>query len=210
VGNLNQQDYIFIRPLNGSLGPKERISIDFTILLGNTTIRQLAYGKPLDEILVLEIRNGRHIFISLQGEFQRTCFGLPLEILVSFGGKGVRNVNTIPKKETGGGMPDELWRMTDFIMTYGQDCSSIFLERGDEALCKGIRESLDTATEFDQRLVSEGEIGVLSMAETLLRYLDALPTAIVPQEVYHKAIRMGESKGSIMEVLSPVPWINNS
>jgi hypothetical protein len=97
-------------------------------------------------------------------------------------------------------MPDELWRMTDFIMTHGQRCASLFLERGDENLCKEIRECLDTASEFDQHIISEGEIGVLSMAETLLRFLDALPEAVVPAKVYDRAIKLGESKMTAMQV----------
>ena len=98
TNDLNQKDFIFIRPMKGSLGPKEKISIDITILVGNNTIPLVAKGRKLDEILVLEIRNGRHIFLSLQGHFQRTCFGLPIEYLASFGGKGVRNID--PESKT--------------------------------------------------------------------------------------------------------------
>ena len=188
--------------MKGSLGPKEKISIHITILVGNNTIPLVATGRKLDEILVLEIRNGRHIFLSLQGRFQRTCFGLPIEYLASFGGKGVRNIDPGAKQRSGGGMPDELWRMTNFITNYGQSCGSIFLERGDEILCRGIRESLDTASEFDGRLITEGEIGVLSMAETLLRFLEALPNSIIPANVYDKVIRIIENRGSTVEVHS--------
>lgn len=186
--------------MKGSLGPKEKISIDITILVGNNTIPLVATGRKLDEILVLEIRNGRHIFLSLQGHFQRTCFGLPIEYLASFGGKGVRNIDPSARQHSGGGMPDELWRMTNFIRNHGQSCGSIFLERGDEMLCRGIRESLDTANEFDERLIGKGEIGVLSMAETLLRFLEALPNSIIPANVYDKVIRIGENRGSTVEV----------
>ena len=186
--------------MKGSLGPKEKISIDITILVGNNTIPFIAMGRTLDEILVLEIRNGRHIFLSLQGSFQRTCFGLPIEYLATFGGEGIRNLDPSARRYSGGGMPDELWRMTDFITKHGQGCGSIFLERGDEMLCRDIRESLDTAREFDQRLITEGEIGVLSMAETLLRFLEALPNSIIPENIYDKVIRIGENRGSIMEV----------
>jgi inositol polyphosphate 5-phosphatase INPP5B/F len=186
--------------MKGSVGPKEQISIDIMILVDNKTISFVAQGRSLDEILVLEIRNGRHIFLSLQGDFQRTCFGLPLEYLASFGGKGVRNVDPATRLSTGGGMPDEIWRMTEFILTHGQEYGSIFLERGDEILCRGIRESLDTASEFDSRLISEGEIGALSMAETLLRYLDALPISVIPANVYERAVKIAELKRSTMEV----------
>jgi inositol polyphosphate 5-phosphatase INPP5B/F len=188
--------------MKGSLGPKEKVSIDITILVGNSTIPLVAKGRKLDEILVLEIRNGRHIFLSLQGHFQRTCFGLPIGYLASFGGKGIRNIDSDARRHSGGGMPDELWRMTNFIRNHGQSCGSIFLERGDETLCRGIRESLDTAREFDRRLITEGEIGVLSMAETLLRFLEALPNSIIPENVYDKVIRIGENRGSTVEVHS--------
>ena len=199
-GALNQKEFIYIRPMKGSLGPKEQISIDITILIGNHTIPLVAAGGPLDEILVIEIRNGRHIFLSLQGDFQRTCFGMPIEVLASLGGKGVQNVDASARKLSGGGLPDEMWRMTDFIMSYGPGCGSLFLERGDEQLCRGIRECLDSAKEFDLKLISEGEIGVMSMAETLLRFLDALPTSIVPEDVYPRALKVIDSKGSTMAV----------
>lgn len=105
------------------------------------------------------------------------------------------------KLETGGGLPDELWRMTDFILSYGRGCSSLFLERGDEGVCRGIRECLDTAKEFDPEIVLEGDIGVLSMAETLLRFLDALPESVIPAYLYDKVIRLSESRGSVIQVL---------
>lgn len=173
------------------------MTIDITILVGNKTIPFVAMGRQLDEILVLEIRNGRHIFISLQGDFQRTCFGLPLEYLASLGGKGARNVEATASRDSGGGMPNELWRMMEHILKYGQTCGSVFLERGDEGMCKRVREALDTAMPFDGL---EGDMGVLSVGETLLRYLDALPQTIIPENLYERAIRIAESKGSIMEV----------
>lgn len=129
---------------------------------------------------------------------------MPLEYLSSFGDKGVRNINLDNEGQertySGGGIPDELWRMTDFIVNHGKDCpGSLFLERGDEMICKGIRECLDTAREFDIS-TEQGEIGVLSMAETLLRFLEALPTSIIPASFYEKVIRIGEYRGSIVEV----------
>jgi hypothetical protein len=116
------------------------------------------------------------------------------------GGRGVRNVSPVDVVVNGAGMPDEIWRMTDFIMKYGQGCGSVFLERGDEDLCRGIRECLDTAREFDVKVVQDGEMGVMSMGETLLRYLDALPTSIVPAEMVDRAIRFVDVKRSAMEV----------
>jgi phosphatidylinositol-bisphosphatase len=85
---LNQNDYIFIRPTAGSLGPKEKMTLDITILIGNNTIPVFAGGRTIDDIIILEIKNGRHIFLSLQGSFQPTCFGQSLDRLSSYGGKG--------------------------------------------------------------------------------------------------------------------------
>ena len=175
------------------------MQIEITILVGNKTIPFVAQGRVLDEILVLEVRNGKHIFISISGEFQRTCFGLPLEYLASLRGKGVRNVDSKATQDAGGGMPDELWRMTEFILQHGKECGSVFQERGDETMCRSIREALDTAGEFDDRVTSKGEMGVLSMGETFLRYLEALPESIIPESLYDRAIRIAESKRPTME-----------
>jgi hypothetical protein len=92
--------------------------------------------------------------------------------------------------------------MTDFLMRYGRTCGSLFLERGDERMCRGVRECLDTAREFEAVLVEEQEMGVLSMAETLLRFLDALPDSVIPAQLSEKALRLGESNGSVMQVIS--------
>lgn len=200
TNNLNQKDFIFIRPQKASLGPTEQLTLEFTILVGNKTIPYVCAGKPLDEIIVLEIRHGRHIFLSLQGSFQRTCFGMPLEYLASFAGQGVRNVDSDARRPSGGGMPDELWRMTDFIGREGRDVGTVFLERGDAGVCRHIRECLDTAAAFEK---VEGEVGVLSMAETLVRFLDALPTGIIPAESYEKILWIGEAKISMVEVSLP-------
>jgi len=202
----NPQDYIFIRPMSGSLGPGESLTIDFTILVNNATIPYVSSGGPVDDILVLEIRNGRHMFISLSGYFLPSCFGVPLEVLSSYGGKGVRNISpsTTKRESTGGGMPTELWRMTEYILTHGETCETIFLERGDERLCREIRECLDTAKDFDDKLL-DGELGVLSMAETLLRFLDALPKAVIPGEVYAQVMRISETAKSAMELVDVLP-----
>jgi hypothetical protein len=193
--DLNQKDFIFLRPQKGSLGPTEEITIDVTILVDDKTISAVCTGRPLDEILVLEIRNGRHIFLSLQGTFQPTCFGMPLEYLASFGGQSVRDVAA--RRRSGGGMPEELWRMTEYILTRGQDVGTVFLERGDERVCRRVRECLDTATGFEG---VEGDVGVLSVGETLMRFLEALPGGIVPSESYEKLVRTGETKVSMTEV----------
>jgi hypothetical protein len=76
----------------------------------------------------------------------------------------------------------------------------LFLERGDEVLCMEIRECLDTAHPFGQHIISEGDIGVLSMGETLLRFLESLPDSVIPSGVYDKVIRLGESKATAIQV----------
>jgi hypothetical protein len=105
--------------------------------------------------------------------------------------------------------------MTEYIVTHGKSCESLFLERGDDVLCREIREFLDTAEEFPREAVGldqeEGEeVSVLSMAETLLRFLDALPESVIPSSVCEKVMRMNESSGYIMQVQSLQNKINNS
>ena len=110
-------------------------------------------------------------------------------------------------------MPDELWRMTEFILTRGKDCAGLFLERGDDVLCREIRECLDTAKEFPMEVTiakegenedDEEEVSVLSMAETLLRFLEALPESVIPSSSYDKVMRISELNGSIMQVSSQI------
>ena len=120
---------------------------------------------------------------------------MPLEYLASFGGQGIRD--GAARRRSGGGMPDELWRLTEYILTRGQAVGTVFLERGDEGICRRVRECLDTAVAFDG---VEGEVGVLSVGETLMRFLEALPEGIVSAEAYEKLVRMGEMKVSMLEV----------
>lgn len=61
-----------------------------------------------------------------------------------------------------------------------------------------IREALDTGNEFDLTILENNEsndnIGLFSMAETLLMFLDSLPDSVIPSSFYYRCLDASISK----------------
>jgi len=52
-------------------------------LVDNRTVSTLNKGDgKLEDILVLHLQNGKDFFVSVFGDFQKTCFGVPIEALL--------------------------------------------------------------------------------------------------------------------------------
>lgn len=138
------EDWISIDPCYGTLITGRSLSIRVKIHIKSETVWRVIkkqgshLGKiPLD-ILVLHVKNGRDIFITVMGEYKPSCFGLPVETLCRLDKPIVdmqwselteiqMKSTTEPFKIT---MPREIFLLIDYLYRVGMQEINLFqLER---------------------------------------------------------------------------------
>ena len=101
-------------------------------------------------------------------------------------------------------IPKEIWRIVDYLYRFGIGFEGLFVTGGDQQFMLDIRSCLDSGKDFilpssfmslptSEASVNNPEYSrnrqimyVHSMAETLLRFLEALPNPVVPFGVYYQ------------------------
>lgn len=77
------KEWLLVTPESGKLSPDETIKINFELNFDNPSLAsKFNYGiEMLSDTLVLRLRGGKHIFITVIGEYRPSCFGLSLNTL---------------------------------------------------------------------------------------------------------------------------------
>ena len=175
--------WLKIEPEFGIIPPGESISIQLCVTVTAESSADLTNGRDtLEDILIFRLENGRDYFVTVSGEYLKSCFGNPIDFLISCPGP-VRFYNPtepVPTKVLG--IPKELWRIVDCIYRTSLDEPNLFFTAGDPAELASIRESLDTGTDFD------GNLNVHSMAETLLRFLESFPSSVFSRSLCNQYV----------------------
>jgi phosphatidylinositol-bisphosphatase len=74
--------WLQVTPLSGVIAPGEKVVLRFEITVDPTNSTALNLGEEqLDDVLVLHLEDSRDFFVSVTGNYKRTCLGLPLENL---------------------------------------------------------------------------------------------------------------------------------
>ena len=160
--------------------------MDFTITVDNATAHALNTGREvLEDIVILQLENGRDYYITVTAKYARSCFGMSVDELVAFA-EPIRRVplDPIRRAETNGPnpsaalcVPKELWRIVDAIYEKGLHERDLFTAFGLADEVSQIRESLDTGSPF-------GDFLIHSMTEVLLSLLSNLSSPIVPRTLF--------------------------
>ena len=191
--------WLSIKPRFGMLLPNEAAEITFTALVDLQTAQALNVGQDLlDDILILRLENGQDFFLSVNGTYARSAFGMALEELTncytpirelplpSAGwtpssaapGTGATAAPPLKRPPTAGGpalsVPKELWRLVDALYRRGLTEKDLFILPGTLEEVQAIREALDTGVELDEKA------SVHSLAAVLLSFLTSLATPVVP------------------------------
>ena len=136
--------------------PGETTSIEFTVTIDFATASILNSGNgTLNDILILRLEKGRDYYISLTGNYARSCFGMTLDELVMYN-VPIRSVPLDAEKRAESGIaanaslciPKELWRILDSLNERGLNYPDLFSVPGLEKECREIRECLDTGNLF--------------------------------------------------------------
>lgn len=172
------EDFIHISHKSGELITGDSLSIRIDILVdakaASKMLKKLKDAKagvkiPLD-ILVLHVKNGRDIFITIFGEYKSSCFGVSLETLMKLNKPifeyEINELVALEKEErlvdlTDDGnlkIPREIWRLLDYLYSVPcLDSSQLFMNRayGRHENIVEIRDWLDSWSSAPFRILSK-------------------------------------------------------
>merc|ERR1719309_620926 len=137
--------WLIAEPFKGFIMPGEKCEVNLRINVDKTTASLLNAGKDkLYDILVLHLLGGKDIFITVSGNYEKSCFGCSIEALVHLTvpitelspGQIVSLENgdkeKLPLDKTDGAkepypVPKELWFLCDVMTTLGLSHQNLFL-----------------------------------------------------------------------------------
>jgi len=193
------KSWLTVTPRSGILMPREATEITLTVFVDKDAATELNCGRDnLDDVLILHVDKGNDMFLTLGGNYLRSCFSMPLELLVRYPGP-VRSSEPIPNDsppETRLAIPKELWRIVDYIYRFGMEEPNIFNQNGSADMME-IRECLDTGESF-----STHAFNIHSMAEVLVLFLASLSDSVIPTTLYHHALDVSGSFQTCRQLVS--------
>ncbi|CAG0918022.1 unnamed protein product [Notodromas monacha] len=203
--------WLSINPYADFLKPGEKRDIELRLKVDPTTVARLNSGQEqVYDILVLHLEGGKDLFITVQGDYQRTCFGLSLHTLVQLK-VPVSEVPTGKLLELeadreseisacNAGVPKEIWLMVDRLYNEGLDEDELFFaKQGLDVEIRAIRDALDTGTPA----VLPGN--VTSVAGALLLFLESLPEPVVPYRFHQQCLDSSSNYIACMRVAAAFP-----
>ena len=209
IPKLNEHQHckpwLWVNPSFGMLVPGERLKINFTAYVDNTTAESLNTGQDeLEDTLIIHIENSKDCFISVQGSYQQSVFGCPISYLVRFVGP-LRSAKPLPEEATDEhlSVPKELWQLVDLIYQRGLSHENLFLETGVQQEMEQIREALATGQPLEELNCS-----AYSLGEALVRLLESFPQPVVPFALYRQCLESAHSFTVAKQLLSFLPPVH--
>lgn len=173
---------------------------------------KLVYIDPscLTNILVLSVIGGSDHFIEISVDYVQTPFGARISDLVKItvplaqlttpivlAARGSDNEQAVPK---------ELWRVLDFIYTYGLHTPNLFVQSGEAAEVPLIRKALATGRAIDPDIEVHSVCCVL--IELLASFYDPVLPVHILDEVCARYAKHGREDASLAQqfLASLSPW----
>ena len=194
--------WLTVEPYTGFLMPGENTYIKLEVLVDKKTAWSLNSGSDtLYDILVLHLDGGKDIFITVSGQYKKSCYGCSIEALIRMH----RPIGEIPPEtvcelekaayvSTNNAsndsdsaqpvlaVPKELWFLLDELYRRGLDTHGLFEQPGSVEEKAAIRDKLDTS--LPENLPGS----VHSVADALLMFLETLKEPIIPFSLTLKAL----------------------
>ncbi|KAI7898816.1 Endonuclease/exonuclease/phosphatase [Cokeromyces recurvatus] len=209
--------WLQVTPISGVVAPGEKVVIRFEITIDPTISAPFNRGDQIiDDILILRLENSKDFFISITGEYIKTCFGTPLEELskmsIPINETTAKNLErakiTTANKNTNSpelssllnqiDLPQQLWKILNFLWNPNMFfIKSLFLEHGDLIVSTYIRECLDNGQQFDTNILLGGEPSV----EDNLSQLNSTLSELTMNDDDSKRAKEAISANSMVDVL---------
>ncbi|KAH8118813.1 DNase I-like protein [Phellopilus nigrolimitatus] len=187
----------------GVILPNESKSLSLTVFVDNESAPALNLGhEQLQHMLILHTQHGKDHFITVTGEYQRSCFATDLSALVRLPGP-IRNLKRREPLaiEQVVNAPREIIRLINWLMTNAVDVPKLFLARGESLLLETIRECLDSGAEFEFDPSTDKEKLCLSFANVLILFLQFLPQPMIPPFLHRRCV-LAADRDEAFEIIS--------
>ncbi|XP_037080342.1 type II inositol 1,4,5-trisphosphate 5-phosphatase-like [Pollicipes pollicipes] len=189
--------------------PGERCEVTLEVRVDDRTAAKLnTCQDKLYDILVLHLENGKDIFITVQGDYVRSCFGVSINALVHiktpFAEVAISRLLDLespsPKELTHNPyvIPKELWFMVDQLQKEGIG-KDLFARSGLPSEVQLIREALDTT--LPETLPGS----IHSVAEALLLFLASLPEPVIPSDYVVQCMESSDNFIQSKHIVSQLP-----
>lgn len=203
-------------PPHGTLKKGESCEVNLEVLVDCSCAHLLNSGEEekASDVLVLHLEEGKDIFIAVDMDYQRSCFGCSLEALVRIAtpisqvsAEQLKNIERDPQKygefEVPFEVPKELWVLFDVLQKHSLKLNGLFQKSGTAAEIRQIRESLDTK-------IPDGQLegSAYSVAECLLLFLSSLREPVIPFCFYKKCIESSATYTQAKEVIKELPKVH--
>eukprot|EP01137_Pigoraptor_chileana_P032379 Opistho-2@21651 len=206
--------WMWIEPPMGMIVPGNKAQIRFTVLVDNATVAAMNAGDDkVEDILILHLENGKDYFVSVTGNYLKTCFGMPLDDLSKKHGAirepppadhlidltdALKVAEPVPK-EGRAHVPHEIWNLVDLVYQRGMDEENLFMTSGNTEEMVQVRDDLDVGRDLNARY------SVHSVAETLIRLLEALPEPVIPFSHYQRCLDCCNSYVLCKQLITQLP-----
>ncbi|XP_071521697.1 inositol polyphosphate 5-phosphatase OCRL [Panulirus ornatus] len=215
IKKLNDASYckpwLSIRPYVNFIMPGDKCDVALEVLVDKRTAAQLNSGADkLYDILVLHLEGGKDLFITITGDYERSCFGssvnalvhmnqpfkeVPMAKLIDLESKHPKDLSEMPYA-----VPKELWYLVDHLHSHALQVEGLFTSPGLQKEIVEIRTCLDEG-------VPNGLLpgSVHSVAEALLLFLEALPEPVIPYNLYQAALDATPNFSLCKEIIYKLP-----
>ncbi|XP_066430889.1 type II inositol 1,4,5-trisphosphate 5-phosphatase isoform X2 [Eleutherodactylus coqui] len=219
ISKLDEQSYskpwLRANPSKGFLTPGSEAQIELELFVNNQTAARLNRGEEdLEDILILHLDRGKDFFLSVSGDYLRSCYGSSIQMLCymrepirDMSPDTIRELAHMPlqmKDDFVGAVkpldvPKELWMMVDHLHRNASLQEDLFQQPGLRSEFEAIRDCLDTG--FPESIPGSNH----SVVEALLLFLEGLPEPVICSSYYNWCLECAGDYSSSKEIISMLP-----
>lgn len=206
------KDWLIVEPYKKCICADEECEIQLKVLINKTSACKMNAGMDkLYDILVLHLYGGKDIFITINGTYQRSCFGCSIEVLVNLN-KPVKDVpvgklieleskrDQCVSNQSTYSIPKEIWYLADHIYLHGLKEPNLFEQPGFHTEILQIRDWLDNGA-----LESPIPGSIHSVAEALLLLLESTTDPIIPYNLQSVCLRNSANYLQCKQIIMELP-----
>lgn len=205
------KDWLIVEPYKKCICADEACEIQLKVLINKTSACKMNAGTDkLYDILVLHLFGGKDIFITINGTYQRSCFGCSIEVLVNLNmpirevplGKLIELENKRDQcvsNQSTYSIPKEIWFLVDHIYLHGLKEPNLFEQPGLHSEVLQIRDWLDSGS------VDPIPGSIHSVAEALLLLLESTADPIIPYNLQAASLRASPNYLQCKQIILELP-----
>ncbi|XP_038207935.1 type II inositol 1,4,5-trisphosphate 5-phosphatase [Zerene cesonia] len=205
------KEWLIVEPYKKCICADETCEIQLKVLINKTSACKMNAGTDkLYDILVLHLYGGKDIFITVNGTYQRSCFGCSIEVLVNLNmpirevpvGKLIELENKRDQcvsNQSTYSIPKEIWFLVDHIYLHGLKEPNLFEQPGLHSEVLQIRDWLDSGS------IDPIPGSIHSVAEALLLLLESTADPIIPYNLQSICLRASANYLQCKQIIMELP-----